>query len=168
MFSSLRVVYSPRVWRWSYLGCTVIANASVFSTCVEVIPICWVITRWAIGILHVCGGDPHYAFVLLPSSRYSPRVWRWSLLHRRIRSTTLVFSTCVEVILLGRTIVAYEISILHVCGGDPNLFTILIPSFLVFSTCVEVILNWAVAELESVGILHVCGGDPSIINVIWP
>ena len=52
-------------------------------------------------ILHVCGGDPKLA-----------RMQEFQL---------MVFSTCVEVILIQMLSVGFMHSILHVCGGDPDL-----------------------------------------------
>ena len=100
-----------------------------------------------------------------------------------------VFSTYVEVILRLGSKFFINVSVLHVCGGDPNLQHMLALGYWcsprmwrwsrwrscrsqqcsVFSTYVEVILlkirncfvNWSV--------LHVCGGDPfaSICACIW-
>ena len=53
-------VYSPRVWRWSYLFIGLISIFYVFSTCVEVILISAARTNVKVSILHVCGGDPIY------------------------------------------------------------------------------------------------------------
>ena len=92
---------------------------------------------------------------------YSPRVWRWSQKEVHTISTTVVFSTCVEVILLIIWLYAIVKSILHVCGGDPQLGDenyedfeysprvwrwsyfcgIMCVQDMVFSTCVEVILS---------------------------
>ena len=92
-----------------------------------------------------------------------------------------VFSTYVEVILLGIWLVAIHNCILHVCGGDPVNYCKLVVYCLysprmwrwshhqalivevgpVFSTYVEVILKKSHHCANSDGILHVCGGDPS-------
>ena len=53
-------------------------------------------------------------------------------------------------------------SILHVCGGDPNLYEAYMQSKKVFSTYVEVILMAFLLCIIANCILHVCGGDPSI------
>ena len=48
----------------------------VFSTYVEVIPVCGVPVLSGAGILHVCGGDPSYGFRKSSQRWYSPRMWR--------------------------------------------------------------------------------------------
>ena len=64
-----------------------------------------------------------------------------------------------------------ELSILHVCGGDPNPKVKANNSLQVFSTYVEVILVEKPEEQKNDCILHVCGGDPQIsggrIVCIW-
>ena len=93
----------------------------VFSTCVEVILVPWArdIRIWS--ILHVCGGDPERRKAINEILEYSPRVWRWSRCYLSQRCFMLVFSTCVEVILIGRIQGFVHVGILHVCGGDPML-----------------------------------------------
>ena len=91
-----------------------------------------------------------------------------------------VFSTYVEVILLGIWLVAIHNCILHVCGGDPVNYCKLVVYCLysprmwrwshhqalivevgpVFSTYVEVIPPTLAVLPFKPGILHVCGGDP--------
>ena len=75
------LLYSPRVWRWSFRHEQSLATQKVFSTCVEVIlkgcAFCFVNAS----ILHVCGGDPNLLFGLILMLLYSPRVWRWSCFH---------------------------------------------------------------------------------------
>ena len=172
--------YSPRVWRWSLSSTSKSWHVWVFSTCVEVIPVLLVAEMFHVGILHVCGGDPNSRWLGYLWSWYSPRVWRWSRCYLSQRCFMLVFSTCVEVILIGRIQGFVHVGILHVCGGDPICFTwsnranqysprvwrwsyvgISKKRFLgVFSTCVEVILVQIVTSINTNGILHVCGGDP--------
>ena len=53
------------------------------------------------------------------------------------------------------------LSILHVCGGDPNGASLSGKGISVFSTYVEVILIDLKNRLSALGILHVCGGDPN-------
>ena len=85
-----------------------------------------------------------------------------------------------EVILKFKFIFALQVSILHVCGGDPlnKLKDIAFDGYSprvwrwsykvvqgdiiirVFSTCVEVIPNLLNIEFGLKRILHVCGGDP--------
>ena len=111
--------YSPRVWRWSHTIYVIILISHVFSTCVEVILcVCHALSS-ALGILHVCGGDPLVIRSQWSVWMYSPRVWRWSYIIMYCRNTTGVFSTCVEVILLIKLKCWFNRSILHVCGGDP-------------------------------------------------
>ena len=135
-------------------------------------------------ILHVCGGDPFADHRGLIRGLYSPRVWRWSLKSDDFKLANAVFSTCVEVILIGAYSASLVAGILHVCGGDPHLnFDRLRPGkysprvwrwswsrllhairVSVFSTCVEVILRDGVALKLLKSILHVCGGDPNRIR----
>ena len=79
LVSTIYLLYSPRVWRWSPAAGTGGILITVFSTCVEVIPLPVRGVSLRNSILHVCGGDPVKTVWL----RYEPRV----------------FSTCVEVIL---------------------------------------------------------------------
>ena len=92
----------------------------------------------------------------------------------------MVFSTYVEVIPKWINHVNVNLSILHVCGGDPSDKTLTKSSsmysprmwrwscqclkstlsYLVFSTYVEVILFIGKKLIENNCILHVCGGDP--------
>ena len=72
----------------------------VFSTCVEVILQDFQLSHVIIGILHVCGGDPHILDVFRVKRVYSPRVWCYQTpIHVIYFSQEGVFSTCVEVIL---------------------------------------------------------------------
>ena len=91
----------------------------VFSTCVEVIQRNTPETKTNSGILHVCGGDPSLNSTTKNISRYSPRVWRWSPSQNIVKQLHPVFSTYVEVILFPHTLHSADLSILHVCGGDP-------------------------------------------------
>ena len=112
--------YSPRVWRWSPRHQFSNTCRSVFSTCVEVILTEKELKLHSASILHVCGGDPKARSSRAATSSYSPRVWRWSQLIYRLHKIHLVFSTCVEVILIALNDTHEQCSILHVCGGDPN------------------------------------------------
>ena len=102
---------------------------SVFSTCVEVIPNPAFIKFANLSILHVCGGDPISEKQLKALEEYSPRVWRWSQTTMGKPTWEIVFSTCVEVILLHIFFVFFNGSILHVCGGDPSAVDVLIAKF---------------------------------------
>ena len=113
------LLYSPRMWRWSYQINTVNGDDWVFSTYVEVIPDQQARDLEALRILHVCGGDPKDALQKLVKSMYSPRMWRWSRSNQPNQSRYLVFSTYVEVILCQITTKMIGFGILHVCGGDP-------------------------------------------------
>ena len=172
--------YSPRVWRWSFFTIESWPIRLVFSTCVEVIPFRLVRGGQRACILHVCGGDPQPTYYFYLTFRYSPRVWRWSQSDEPEEPELDVFSTCVEVILSDRAIPFLLFSILHVCGGDPNLMRYCVclclysprvwrwSSYIwkdwrywrVFSTCVEVILMDVSKKRPQPSILHVCGGDP--------
>ena len=71
-------LYSPRMWRWSYIHASKYMQDMVFSTYVEMILI---LTRWLVVntcILHVCGDDPNFYFAFNNPKLYSPRMWRWS------------------------------------------------------------------------------------------
>ena len=150
----------------------------------EVIPRWWQFFLVCEGILHVCGGDPHYLHQDHHHQQYSPRMWRWSRLNSRIAFNCLVFSTYVEVILAERIKLLPLLSILHVCGGDPLNKQIkelqggysprmwrwswwkvrIYVCLAVFSTYVEVILTFGILLMIYYCILHVCGGDPQLIN----
>ena len=75
---------SPRMWRWSLAKALFLPPVSVFSTYVEVIPIIKKLAQPALGILHVCGGDPLAHRLQVVDWLYSPRMWRWSLNHHRV------------------------------------------------------------------------------------
>ena len=168
------------MWRWSSAEPKLDQVIQVFSTYVEVI-----LNGGDLGpasgcILHVCGGDPTLCNSLVIELKYSPRMWRWSYDHVWNVRSYEVFSTYVEVIPAAGFSPPDSNSILHVCGGDPNVpypaKTLLSysprmwrwsqcaikvdDSQLVFSTYVEVILFVARAEYLGISILHVCGGDP--------
>ena len=93
------LLYSPRVWRWSWQFFVLYRCVVVFSTCVEVIPSLPFLCFNADGILHVCGGDPSYCLSYFHYYRYSPRVWRWSPSQNIVKQLHPVFSTYVEVLL---------------------------------------------------------------------
>ena len=112
--------YSPRMWRWSYHHCAFLRSCRVFSTYVEVIPASMVPALIASGILHVCGGDPFTVFFHQHTSKYSPRMWRWSFFLSWDSKKWSVFSTYVEVIPSNGLKCINWASILHVCGGDPT------------------------------------------------
>ena len=148
------------MWRWSPSEVIRPLIFWVFSTYVEVIPNrCW---PWcfALGILHVCGGDPVIHWPKKLKWPYSPRMWRWSYYFRNQFTRWLVFSTYVEVILTFSLWSASLLCILHVCGGDPVRNCELLIGLFVFSTYVEVILDSARKKVPLWRILHVCGGDP--------
>ena len=170
------------MWRWSHVGKVQFLASSVFSTYVEVILTKISLVRLALGILHVCGGDPKKGVRLWKEKSYSPRMWRWSLLFGARRIIEIVFSTYVEVILYCLIWPSTSFRILHVCGGDPimgkklkNRFLYsprmwrwsqddmgIYTALLVFSTYVEVIPGVLVLRVLRACILHVCGGDPRI------
>ena len=177
-------MYSPRVWRWSLPVRASTISSRVFSTCVEVILNDLLIRNLWFGILHVCGGDPYIVNNFLYLCKYSPRVWRWSLLQNGDLWSDGVFSTCVEVIPISLFFFRASLSILHVCGGDPHLKWlcknktmysprvwrwsyrpyIITNELYVFSTCVEVIPCIFLLAKASKSILHVCGGDPETLR----
>ena len=112
-------LYSPRMWRWSRLYFALSLAFLVFSTYVEVIPLCGLSSIMLLGILHVCGGDPIGDDDVQLPLLYSPRMWRWSHPPVKHRWRYLVFSTYVEVIPWDVKHYVNLLSILHVCGGDP-------------------------------------------------
>ena len=69
----------------------------------------------------MCGGDPLSQAINQVEQKYSPRVWRWSLLSDSEAAWKTVFSTCVEVIPSSFKSGQLNFSILHVCGGDPKV-----------------------------------------------
>ena len=149
------------MWRWSWQHASLQNWLWVFSTYVEVILRRLFKGKTAICILHVCGGDPESSILTLCRSRYSPRMWRWSLTYLTGHVRGTVFSTYVEVIPNAGRQTFLQVGILHVCGGDPKsgwpLFSNLVYSprmwrwsltvlylehvITVFSTYVEVILK---------------------------
>ena len=115
----LKVLYSPRMWRWSLKFEVCLGFQFVFSTYVEVILADTIIEPAIMSILHVCGGDPTSFFNLKPKCLYSPRMWRWSQRNVGKSIWDTVFSTYVEVILATGKYSQPKLCILHVCGGDP-------------------------------------------------
>ena len=109
-------------------------------------------------------------------------MWRWSLNGICENRTHDVFSTYVEVILQVQQMNYPKMSILHVCGGDPDRYELFEAckeysprmwrwsstidvsdtNIVVFSTYVEVILLLAHRQGINCSILHVCGGDPFV------
>ena len=148
------------MWRWFLITSADQLVDGVFSTYVEVI---LVVSIW------------FQVFV-----KYSPRMWRWSLRRWLTNEFKPVFSTYVEVILRWKLSCPLPWSILHVCGGDPELGLSSLNNMKysprmwrwspsrsgnkwkqsVFSTYVEVIPALRSINLASLRILHVCGGDP--------
>ena len=114
-------MYSPRMWRWSWVTELFHFCFSVFSTYVEVILISRSRNSRNWGILHVCGGDPISNWSKRTGKRYSPRMWRWSCFQSISKLASWVFSTYVEVILVHIWGADHTCGILHVCGGDPSL-----------------------------------------------
>ena len=121
VYDYIRKQYSPRMWRWSFVLLLGLLLFSVFSTYVEVILLSQNKHLNTRCILHVCGGDPITSDMLSIQKRYSPRMWRWSYLCLQIKDKQHVFSTYVEVILFCKWCNSCSVSILHVCGGDPNM-----------------------------------------------
>ena len=86
-------------------------------------------------------------------------MWRWSCMKRMLSVKFYIFSTYVEVILVGKSFRQSPCNFLHVCGGDPTSFSMFYflttfsprmwrwsyqrplnhVSYLIFSTYVEVI-----------------------------
>ena len=168
------------MWRWSSLSWFAKIIQAVFSTYVEVILKSLEVNSTKSSILHVCGGDPVDLKAHENNYVYSPRMWRWSRSDEAKIKHRGVFSTYVEVILPRLLLPGKTLSILHVCGGDPQnnmpvcLFNLYSPRmwrwswaaqkwqcrFRVFSTYVEVILLHSEEKCLMYRILHVCGGDP--------
>ena len=93
-------LFSPRMWRWSYLNANKRESNSSF--------------------LHVCGGDPGVLVCPNWSDSFSPRMWRWFIPATIHVIGLVVFSTYVEVIPLHNHFHLYVFCFLHVCGGDPQ------------------------------------------------
>ena len=98
-YKGICLLYSPRMWRWSYVDGRCLYRKIVFSTYVEVILIVPVKLGVNCCILHVCGGDPTFSRGHRDDCLYSPRMWRWSLHMIWNLNQCGVFSTYVEVIL---------------------------------------------------------------------
>ena len=160
-------LFSPRMWRWSWVKDKAELLKKIFSTYVEVI-----LQYPSFGchwndFLHVCGGDPIFIVHNYFSNSFSPRMWRWSS-----NSSVVWF---------------FSSYFLHVCGGDPKArlpqsgrskfsprmwrwssnTSSAVKGFLIFSTYVEVILNFKNAVISTFYFLHVCGGDPRKNNRYW-
>ena len=90
--------FSPRMWRWSRDWWCQRSNLWVFSTYVEVILSPTRLISFCFGFLHVCGGDPILAKLMIMAKRFSPRMWRWSPVKLSMTPNSRVFSTYVEVI----------------------------------------------------------------------
>ena len=114
------MLYSPRMWRWSFGYHSVRWQRKVFSTYVEVIPMWQSKNHLDHCILHVCGGDPLHYYTKHGGKRYSPRMWRWSYMPYIQAAVEAVFSTYVEVIPIFLALTKRLCRILHVCGGDPD------------------------------------------------
>ena len=119
-YKGICLLYSPHMWRWSWVKFYVPDRETVFSTYVEVILTMHQFLSLGLSILHVCGGDPNPKDKIPHELGYSPRMWRWSLKNALIVNDDEVFSTYVEVIPELKSALAPILSILHVCGGDPS------------------------------------------------
>ena len=135
-----------------------------------------------VSVLHVCGDDPYPKKNLKVKFLCSPRMWRWSYVLNDILISADVFSTYVEMILKQLKVTLAGISVLHVCGDDPNISRLslviaqcsprmwrwsfkvflIITIMVVFSTYVEMILYYNNFLESRACVLHVCGDDPYI------
>ena len=116
----IMLVYSPRMWRWSWVEQNFKDFDLVFSTYVEMILGQRFFASQKLCILHVCGDDPWVDDWETDIHQYSPRMWRWSSLISSNLEIVGVFSTYVEMILVAKWTPTRIICILHVCGDDPN------------------------------------------------
>ena len=119
-YHRILLVYSPRMWRWSYQKLHPRKGDSVFSTYVEMIPTPIKNPDKDISILHVCGDDPILRRAFYLNQLYSPRMWRWSFSKISHLIFFIVFSTYVEMIPKLSSLKKIKKSILHVCGDDPK------------------------------------------------
>ena len=97
-----------------------------------------------ISIPHVYGGDPTYNNKTQNKVEYSPCIWGWSLLKRRLFIPYLVFPMYMGVILFTISIISRRSCIPHVYGGDPYQS----PTerlLLLYSPC---IWGWSPREIE--------------------
>ena len=117
------LVFSPRMWRWSYLKLVFHVLLKIFSTYVEVILHPLKEFKYEIYFLHVCGGDPTALSTFTSEKRFSPRMWRWSYMQAWISLHLFIFSTYVEVIPWPKSLRKWPKNFLHVCGGDPDVVT---------------------------------------------
>ena len=118
-YHRILLVYSPRMWRWSRITYFRDRLGWVFSTYVEMILKKIRLKQLLLRILHVCGDDPKSFGGDGKLFSYSPRMWRWSLIHFMMQDTFLVFSTYVEMIPNLPAGASTITGILHVCGDDP-------------------------------------------------
>ena len=77
-----------------------------------------------------------------------------------------MFSTYVEMILTVVQALAKSLSVLHVCGDDPQLLMTIKAVKTVFSTYVEMIPDNTVLTAIYESVLHVCGDDPKQLFLV--
>ena len=129
---------------------------------------------------HVCGGDPELEENRFDYDKCSPCMWGWSSSVHESYLALFVFPMYVGVILLVRIRYNNNLSVPHVCGGDPNVHGLVLVSNVcspcmwgwsyvsdnrqylsyVFPMYVGVILANLLSAIIYNRVPHVCGGDP--------
>ena len=114
--------FSPHTWRCFQDAQGAADEAEVFSTYVEVFPICRLRTLNRLSFLHIRGGVSVVPVVLPVVSRFSPHTWR-CFLQMLINPNQLeVFSTYVEVFPQQKLLLRDESGFLHIRGGVSEWF----------------------------------------------
>ena len=98
-YPTLRLPFSPRMWRCFLFSGRARPGIAVFSTYVEVFLILSILDEDAVSFLHVCGGVSLMKKNIILSSEFSPRMWRCFSIGDCIPYHGRVFSTYVEVFL---------------------------------------------------------------------
>ena len=166
------------MWRCFSFTHPIGKDPDIFSTYVEVfLPKCLRASK-PFDFLHVCGGVSPSINVRRSVFKFSPRMWRCFQNAFDAHLDACIFSTYVEVFLLGALKTSIRRHFLHVCGGVSRrkaicIFTILfsprmwrcflitllkVLGKVIFSTYVEVFLCASDARLFCAYFLHVCGG----------
>ena len=157
-----KILWSPRMWRWSWSTKRNSFEVGVISTYVEMIPTLISVAKVSKSDLHVCGDDPMMVLYLLILVQWSPRMWRWSSFTIVSEPLLSVISTYVEMILVLRPWLAISFRDLHVCGDDPHT----LGKFGCLGWWSPRMWRWSLTEetydLDVGSDLHVCGDDPSI------
>src|SRR5437867_3413730 len=90
--------FSPRVWGWSAAARGARIRIEVFPTRVGMVRRHLAQNKAGERFPHACGDGPHYKLDPKKITRFSPRVWGWSVHHHRGQQHGLVFPTRVGMV----------------------------------------------------------------------